>query len=725
MMVASGGVSTVDAPIVPAAEPVARPASPSAAPGAAEPPAARLPGALPLALLAVLAYAAFAHGATNDPDEARVQIALAVVAAVTTVGWLYGDVRLRAPKLAWAGIGLLGAFAAWSGVTLAWSVAPDQTWIECNRALAYVLVAVLGVAAGASARRAVERVALGALVLFVAVGLYALAGKVAPGVHVHGLFDFDQTAGAARLRAPLQYWNALAFVCVLAIPLATVVAVDQARGRAVRLAALCAIWLFVVVDFLTYSRGSLVALVCALVVSLWLGGSRLRSLAALGLATVAAAPPLAVAFTRADLTGNFLSVGVREHGGVVLGLVCVGSLAGLVVAGWFALIAERRVPWTPARSRVVGWALIGVLCLGLVAGAGKVALSDRGVSGSFQDLKDKVTHSKDDKILDPSRLLSTNAGNRWAWWKEAVGAWSDRPLKGGGAGSFAVLHRQYRQNTVSVLQPHSVPLQFLAETGLPGFLLAMGGFVSLFLAALLAARRLPVRERALGAALAAGGVAWLVHSAVDWDFDIPGITFPVLVFAGVVAGRAAALAPVVAPRVEPVGAPIGAERAGGLRALTLAGIGLVLFAVGVSAALPSLSDTKASDALASVTETATPAQLASAAEDAQVAARLNPLSDQPLFAAASVAERRKRYGDEHRALLDAVDREPDDAQAWYRLLRVELLLGDAVGAQSAALRALALDPYDGLARQLAANAIALAAPANESATAVGTPLPGP
>lgn len=105
---------------------------------------------LAAALLAICLYAACAHGAVAAGDEERLQLAaVAVVAAVAAVAWLWsGALALRAPRAGWIALALLAAFAFWSGVTLLWSVAPDQTWIECNRALTYLIV--LGLAMGSA-----------------------------------------------------------------------------------------------------------------------------------------------------------------------------------------------------------------------------------------------------------------------------------------------------------------------------------------------------------------------------------------------------------------------------------------------------------------------------------------------------------------------------------------------------------------------------------------------
>src|SRR4051794_18163806 len=158
------------------------------------------------------------------------------------IGWLFSrSLSLRAPTEAWIGVGLLLAFAIWCGITLLWSVTPDQTWTEVNRGIAYTLVVLLAIAAGASAPKAIERVAYGWLGVAVACALFALAGKLIPGVEILGV-SFDHTKFASRLREPLQYWNALGLVCVLAVPVALRITTDVARRPVTRCAAILALF---------------------------------------------------------------------------------------------------------------------------------------------------------------------------------------------------------------------------------------------------------------------------------------------------------------------------------------------------------------------------------------------------------------------------------------------------------------------------------------------------
>jgi len=671
--------------------------------------------ALLYALVVACLYAVFAHGGVGLPEEPRLQIGIALVAIGAAIGWLFSrSLSLRAPIEAWIGVGLLLGFAVWSGVTLLWSVAPDQTWAEVNRAIAYTLVVVLAIAVGSSAPKAIERVAYGWLVVALLCALYALGGKLIPGATILGV-SFDTTAFASRLREPLQYWNALGLVCVLAVPIALRLTTDVARKPVVRCAAICALFVLLTCLGMTYSRGGLLALMAAVFVMTLLGGRRLPGLAVLGTTIVALVPVLALAFSRPALKGINVPLDQRTPDGIILCLVMAGSLIALLIAAWGLLRLEQRARWSEESTRLVWRGLAttaGVLALIVVLG---IATSKGGPGRFFDDAWHEFTKVSQDKDSDPNRIISSNSGNRWVWWKEAAGAWADKPVGGWGAGSFPVTHLMYRQVELDVLQPHNVPLQFLAETGVIGAALGMGALGFLLFAALARVRRMADgRERDFAVALLAAAVAWLVHGVVDFDWDIPGVTIPALVFLGVLAAvpvrreERTALSP-------PDGGPV-APRAAGLVVVCV-----LLALVMVSALLPSWANSKATSALAVTTQAAEP-ELRSAAAEAEAGARLDPTAVASLLAAADLAQNRGRLVDARRYLLQAVDRQPYSVTAWRRILRLALVTEDRRGAKAAAKRLLELDPIGKGTLALVGRLVLFSVPASGSPTATGTPL---
>jgi hypothetical protein len=686
----------------------AAPGRPAAAVGRVRAP--RAATLLLAALLLALAYGTFFHGAAQVPDENRLQVALAVVAVLACGTWLfYGGLRMDASRWGWVGVALLVGFVAWCAISLAWSVAPDRTWTEFNRATAYAIVVVLGLCLGASHPRALERLAVGWLVIAVGVALWAVGGKVAPWIAV-GPIDLNHTSGLSRLRAPLDYWNALALVLAMAAPIALRVAVERALPRVARLAGLAALYLFVVVIALTLSRGGVVALIIALAVATGLAHARARCVVLSVATVVAAVPALAFALTSHALTTDGLPLAQRTGDGLILGGLMLVSCAALLLGAWRLDGVRVRMPL--GASRRLGRALALAAAVLLVVAMVGLGVSDRGLGGTVSAQVNMLTQVREQRLTDPNRLLSTNAGNRWVWWKEAVDAWSDKPVVGWGAGSFPVLHLEYRRNQLAVLQPHSVPLQFLAETGLVGAILALGGLLVLLVVGVRRVVALtPGLTRGLAAAVAAATIAWAVHGLVDWDWDIPGVTLPAMALLGVLAGR-------YGPPLRPMRGLSSMP----LRALALGGATIVLACVALSAAFPAVSDSLATDALANVPDRATPADLRAAAADASTASSLDPLSVEGPLAEAAIDLRRGRLVAARAKILAAAGRQPDSVQVWRQLAAIELARRDAQGGLRAVQRALALDPLDQGLVALASGIVAGVTPPNGSATATGTPL---
>jgi hypothetical protein len=664
-------------------------------------------------LMLLLLYAAYDHGAAALSAGARVQALAAALGAVVASGLLWsGSLRLSAPRPAVIAIGLLAAFAVWNAVTLAWSIAPDATWAEFNRVLTYVLVLGIAIAIGASHRDAIALVARGFLLVAIVVALYGLGQKLIPGVHIGGLVNFNQTGAFARLQDPLGYWNALALLLAMAVPIALALVVDRTANRRTRLAALISIELLLLTIVLTYSRGGLLALAFGTAVGISLSGARLRSLMWGGLAVLATLPPLVIGLTDRSLTTSHIALSARERAGAELAAVFVVSLLLLALVAVRLFVAERDSRVAPERARGIGRLLALLVALALALAVVAVALSGRGLTGTISHAWSGFTATKGVSVSSPGRLLSVDSENRWVWWKEAVGAFSDRPLEGWGAGSFAAIHLLYRHNTLSTTQAHSVPLQFLAETGIVGAALAIGAFGLLLAVAVAAVRRLPdARERLLAAALLAGACAYALHSTYDWDWAIPGVTLPALVFLGVLAGAAGRA-------TEGLRAPtVG-------RGAALGGVTLALCVVAFSGVLPSLSASRASASLLSAAQGA-PSALVSAEKGAQEATSFDPLSDRGLLVQATIANKRGQLALARADVVRAIGRDPADENAWEELATIERLLGNVREELAAAQRMLKINPLDPVARLIADHAQLALAPPADSSTSIATPVQSP
>ena len=288
-----------------------------------------------------------------------------------------------------------------------------------------------------------------------------------------------------------------------------------------------------------------------------------------------------------------------------------------------------------------------------VANAGRIADEFRG---------GEVTN-------EPGRLGSLSSNNRLDWWGEAWDIFRADPLAGAGANSFEVARKRYRETASPVTQPHSVPLQFLAGTGLVGLALFVALVAAAAAAAVGARRRLEGAERDAAAALSVALALWLAHALVDYDWDFVAVTGPVLFAAGVLAAA---------------GRPV---RTSARPLAAVAAVALAL-AAAVSVVTPWLAERSVRD----VGEALDRGDLAAAADSADRARSLDPLALAPLFARARVEEARGDSGAALDTYRDAVRLQPENPETWYELGLYEFHRGDRCSAYVHLNEAYTLDP---------------------------------
>jgi O-antigen ligase len=118
--------------------------------------------------------------------------------------------------------------------------------------------------------------------------------------------------------------------------------------------------------------------------------------------------------------------------------------------------------------------------------------------------------------------------NRYDYWRVAVKAFNAEPLRGVGAGGWAVWWLRYRDIDDFAQDAHSLPLQTLAELGLVGLALLLAFLGGIALAARDAYRADP----SLAAGPIAGFVVWVAHAPLDWDWQMPAVTLIAMVLGG-------------------------------------------------------------------------------------------------------------------------------------------------------------------------------------------------
>lgn len=621
--------------------------------------------AVVLASAGLLVVAVFFGGGTDTDRMLPIGLAALFVAGAVVVATLAG--LLPAPQLDSAGVAflaLLGAFVAWSGLSVEWSIAPDLSWDMFNRELAYLAFAAVGVCAGALVPRSLRVVASGLALALGAVIAWALAGKMLPSL-------FPDGERFARLRSPVGYWNALALLAAVALVLGLWVATDAGRRRLERAAGAVLAYGAIVAVVLTYSRSGVAIAVLGALAWLLLGGAAFETLATLILAGIAAAPVLAFAFSRSGITGDKQPYSIRVHDGALFAPVLLG---GALIVAVLAVLLVRARPVRERAKRAVVRGALGAGALAVVAVLIILVVRAGGPGPWIEARWHDFSNSKAAPAEQPSRFGSLSSNHRWTWWQEAWRSFEHSPAEGRGAGTFPIVNLLERPSRITVTEPHDLLLQALSDTGAIGFVLLLGAIVAAALVARAAIRRARGPDRGAAVALGIAAAAYLVQALVDVDWDFVATSAPVFFVLGVLAARGAR------PSRRSVWSLAAAA---------------ATCAAAASLLVPWLSARKVDDGYAAIDR-----DPAAAVSDAEQASSLNPLSTEPLYLLAVARVRQGRLDEAERAYARAVRLQPDKPDTWYELGSFELETNHRKAACAFLTRAVELDRFDSGARAL-------------------------
>ena len=608
-----------------------------------------LAGRAALLVAAALLFTALFFGdGTSDGRLFWIGSLAVIAAAVLVVGG-------GAPAPRGAGLvtlALIAALTAWVALTMWWSIAPDLSWAAFDRLLVYGAISVLGLVAS-SAPRPARTAAAGLAVLLGLVLAWALLGKVVPSL-------FPDGARVARLRNPVGYWNSLALVAATAIPLG-LWASSRPRPREARAAGAVLVYLAELVAVLTYSRAGIAVAAVAALAWIALERERLEALQALLTASGVAALVSLWAFSRPAITDDLQPYQQRVNDGAWFGVFAVVGLVVVAALTWMFPGERLSDPVRRRLTRAFGCALVvgAVAALALV-----LALKGGSVLDEFRRTDSaEVTQT-------PNRLADLSSSNRWTWWQEAWQLFEDAPAGGKGAATFEVARRGIRNGSIVTTEPHDLPLQFLAETGIVGFLLLLGLIGAGAAAAVAAVRRAEPAERGAAAALAVGAGAFVLHSLVDIHWEFVAVGAPAFFSLGLLVG-------------------LGAAPVSRLRPVWAGAVAVIGVAVLYSLSAPYASSRLVDSAYYAIGG----GHINAALSDGRAARWLNPLAIDPLWA---LGDTESAIPDDPAALRyyrDAVRLQPENSNTWFALGSFEFYTGRYRAALHDLDRAYGLDPY--------------------------------
>ena len=408
------------------------------------------------------------------------------------------------------GIVLLGAFAlfvGWSALSVVWSSSITLSVFDVQKLLVYLglILAALLVVRG----RSVPGLLAGVLGGIAAVCAYALATRLFP----ERLGSFDPLAGY-RLTRPVGYWNALGLFAALGAILAAGFAV-RVRALWARASAAASLPLLLTTCFFTFSRGAWAAFALGIVAAFAVDPRRLQLAAGL----LALAPWPALALVLADRSHALTStsgalLSTASHEGHRLAVWVVMLSAGAAAAALAVGLVEARVE-VPRILRVGFGTLIFLAFAGLLAGVwerwGSPSSLARRAYDSFRAPPKAVHGNLAGRLLD---LSNNNRINLWhAAWRE----FAHHPFAGTGAGTYQQWWYAHRPLPTHQLDAHGLFQQTLGELGVVGLVLLVAALATPLVAAA-RARRNPLVPVVTGAY-----VAFLVHNALDWDWQLTGV----------------------------------------------------------------------------------------------------------------------------------------------------------------------------------------------------------
>ncbi len=587
-------------------------------------------------------------------------------------------------------LALFALQAVWTAASILWAGSQANAWEEINRTLFYVVTVALVF----TAVRWAGRTGLKALALLV-LGVTALiAFETAMGLAVaNEPLDFF---ASGRLNHPIAYFNGLACLWMIGFWLALGMANGAQHGedhppsgRITILRSgtgdlsrwtqpvLLALAVFLAeMALLPQSRGALWAFFLTIPFFVILSPNRFRALVNLVIVVV----PVVLFWDR--LTRVFV---VANTPGEPLRPALNGALAAIgysicVVVGAWAITYVMERLLAPLSRRVVKWTGIALIALLLCGTVGGLVYADRrtGDLGGYLDDRWEEFISDSGTGDTDSRFGAMGLNGRFTQWKVAAQAFRDHPLLGIGAQNFEIYHYQHRTVALAVKQPHSQPMQLLAELGLPGLLLWLAFILgTLVYAGRVRFKRVGRAHQAVIAAVMTAAISWFIHSSADWIWQLAATSLPAMMLLGGLVGMGQPATPLPAKAGSPAPSPRLRRVAGLTRPLAV----VLALAIIVSAALPYFSLKYCDWA-----ESAKTLEIATARTE--TAAKIDPTSVTPFvvrayshyFAALAAPEdsleRLSQFEEEAAAWVQAIGRETQGWLYYYKAARAFLAARD-------------------------------------------------
>ena len=480
---------------------------------------------------------------------------------------------------------------------------------------------------------------------------------------------------SSKLSYPLGYWNALAALVAIGVPL-VLHAATSARSLVWRALAAGGVPVLGVCVYLTGSRGGAAGVAIGTVLFLLLAPNRLPKLAITAVCGAGTALLVAAAADRSAVRQG-LRTALGAHEGNEMIVITLVVVAGVALIACSIGLIERHVGSAGGLS--LSRRRTTELTAGCVVVAIAVFFAVGGAHFLSHEWKQFETNGSSSLRRGSTieRFQDVTGNGRYQYWQAAIRAADAHPWTGTGAGTF--VYWWARDGTVAggyVQDAHSLYLQALAELGYPGMILITAFMLWVLGCGVAGAIQVKRTDRRLEIAAATAGAAVFAFSAaVEWIWLIPVLPIALLMLAAVIFAPNGRRVRRARPRLS--------VRVAG----RVAGASVSLAAL-IAVALPMA-------ATASVRQSqslATDGDIRGALESARAAVKLTPYASSAWEQEALVLE----VGGDLRSALaaarNATARAPTDSSTWLVLSRLEARTGHATAALADYRRARSLDP---------------------------------
>ena len=618
-----------------------------------------------------------------------------ITAAISVVTWwaiaiaiTFGLVPLaRLDRIAYVPLGLLTVLVILTGVSFFWS---NNEGLAFNSLVQ--ITGVLGIFAlvllcsrNGSANAWLRGIAFGLAFLV----LLSVMSRFFPGLGDDTELAKSLYGSSGRLSWPLGYWNAMASIAAMAT--VAVAWFGSTHSNSVwRHASVAALPIMFLTMYLTSSRGGLISLIAGTVLLFVMESRRKGLLIAYAAGILGGAILVLSASQMPDLV-HAESDGDAGMQGVVLLVITIA-----VSSGTFFLMKRfedglKAIP-VPRPTPVV-WAGLALAAIVAVVLINPIRQAD-----SFIATPDAQQVSIKGENLTSDHLLSAGGNGRWQYWEAAINAFKEKPAFGIGAGSYQDFYTNDRDKLLFGRHTHSLPLRFLGELGLIGFLLAAGFFawvVAVGWRRWRAGEGRTTLNQSGDSPYLSGAVPPLaaliltgtLGMSIDWTSEFPAVAAPILIAMAAIVGpatrsRSAEGAGQEGPDALPKWGYLPPEFASVIAVIGAgAAIFLSTYGFGIS---HHLSESR--DALVD-------GNTERAISEAQDAVNLAPWSAGALTQLSKAQE----SGGQFAAALNSADRASEQAPLnstpWFARYRIFTFLNDKEAARDAIRRARQIDPH--------------------------------